>query len=283
MRRSEDGPYPRPSISPRSRNGCAPRCRVRCGCSTTSSCRRSNAKASRCGSASSTRRPRPRSSAVRRYVFPVLTPLAVDSGHPFPYISNLSLSLAVELEEATSDGVELHFARVKIPPTLPRFVPVEGAAGRRFVLLEDLIAHHLDGLFPGMHVAIPISSASRATPTSICRKTKPTTFCAQSSPSCGGGASASRCGWRSNAECPSTCATFSAARSSSSRVDCYEIEGLMALSDLWQIVNLRLRGNCEISRTCRRFPSGLIGVTDIFAQIREGDMLLHHPYESFDP
>ena len=85
-------------------------------------------------------------------VFPVLTPLAVDSGHPFPYISNLSLSLAVELEEPTSDGVELHFARVKIPPTLPRFVPVEGSSERRFVLLEDLIAHHLDGLFPGMHV-----------------------------------------------------------------------------------------------------------------------------------
>src|SRR5579864_3887455 len=58
-------------------------------------------------------------------VFPVLTPLAVDSGHPFPYISNLSLSLAVELEETTHDGIELHFARVKIPPTLPRFIPIE--------------------------------------------------------------------------------------------------------------------------------------------------------------
>ncbi len=64
-------------------------------------------------------------------VFPVLTPLAVDSGHPFPYISNLSLSLAVELEEATRDGIELHFARVKIPPTLPRFVPVGEAANGR--------------------------------------------------------------------------------------------------------------------------------------------------------
>src|SRR5579862_5321709 len=87
-------------------------------------------------------------------VFPVLTPLAVDSGHPFPYISNLSISLAVELEETTRDGVELHFARVKIPPTLPRFVPVESAppGERRFILLEDLIAHHLDVLFPGMHV-----------------------------------------------------------------------------------------------------------------------------------
>ncbi|MBV9402684.1 MAG: RNA degradosome polyphosphate kinase, partial [Candidatus Eremiobacteraeota bacterium] len=60
-------------------------------------------------------------------VFPVLTPLAIDSGHPFPYISNLSLSLAVELEESKSEGAEFHFARVKIPPTLPRFVPVEEA------------------------------------------------------------------------------------------------------------------------------------------------------------
>src|SRR5579884_1894737 len=87
-------------------------------------------------------------------VFPVLTPLAVDSGHPFPYISNLSLSLAVELEEVTPDGVELHFARVKIPQTLPRFVPVEPAPeGQRwFVLLEDLIAQHLSALFPGMEV-----------------------------------------------------------------------------------------------------------------------------------
>ncbi|HET6895964.1 MAG TPA: hypothetical protein VFH72_11335, partial [Candidatus Baltobacteraceae bacterium] len=86
-------------------------------------------------------------------VFPVLTPLAVDSGHPFPYISNLSLSLAVELEEVTADGVELHFARVKIPQTLPRFVPVDAPEGQRwYVLLEDLIAHHLSALFPGMEV-----------------------------------------------------------------------------------------------------------------------------------
>ncbi|MDP9018424.1 MAG: RNA degradosome polyphosphate kinase, partial [Candidatus Eremiobacteraeota bacterium] len=87
-------------------------------------------------------------------VFPVLTPLAVDSGHPFPYISNLSLSLAVELEEVTSEGVQFHFARVKIPQTLPRFVPVEAApeGERWYVLLEDLIAHHLDALFPGMEI-----------------------------------------------------------------------------------------------------------------------------------
>ncbi|HUY11546.1 MAG TPA: RNA degradosome polyphosphate kinase, partial [Candidatus Dormibacteraeota bacterium] len=87
-------------------------------------------------------------------IFPVLTPLAVDSGHPFPYISNLSLSLAVELEEMTPEGIVVHFARVKSPPTLPRFSPVAPHSDdeQSFVLLEDAIAHHLGSLFPGMGV-----------------------------------------------------------------------------------------------------------------------------------
>ncbi|HTD37520.1 MAG TPA: hypothetical protein VK669_08390, partial [Candidatus Limnocylindrales bacterium] len=96
--------------------------------------------------------------ALRRYfeerVFPVLTPLAIDKGHPFPYISNLSISLAVELEETTPDGPIQYVARVKVPPSLPRFVPVEGAPkGQRwYVMLEDVIAHNLEALFPGLRV-----------------------------------------------------------------------------------------------------------------------------------
>jgi polyphosphate kinase len=80
-------------------------------------------------------------------IFPVLTPLAVDPAHPFPYISNLSLNLAVLLRDR--DGEE-RFARVKIPPILPRLLPLP--AGRRFALLEDVVAAHLDRLFPGVDV-----------------------------------------------------------------------------------------------------------------------------------
>lgn len=82
-------------------------------------------------------------------VFPVLTPLAVDPGHPFPYISNLSLSLAVEIRDP-ADGSD-HFARVKVPRSLPRWVPV----GRPncFVALEDLIGANLASLFPGLTVS----------------------------------------------------------------------------------------------------------------------------------
>ncbi len=82
-------------------------------------------------------------------VFPVLTPLAVDPAHPFPYISGLSLNLAVVLKNAKNQTE--HFARVKVPPLLPRFVLVPGAESR-YVPLEDVVGEFLDELFPGMEV-----------------------------------------------------------------------------------------------------------------------------------
>ena len=80
-------------------------------------------------------------------VFPILTPLAVDPSHPFPYISGLSLNLAVVVQNPTT-GNRL-FARVKVPPLLPRFIEVGPA---RYVPLEDIIAAHLSDLFPGMEI-----------------------------------------------------------------------------------------------------------------------------------
>jgi len=80
-------------------------------------------------------------------IYPVLTPLAVDPAHPFPYISGLSLNLAVTIRNP--DTSEEHFARVKVPPIFPRFVTL---GDHRFVPLEDVIAAHLDQLFPGMEV-----------------------------------------------------------------------------------------------------------------------------------
>ena len=103
----------------------------------------------------------------RKQIFPVLTPLAVDPAHPFPYISGLSLNLAVLVLNPVT-GKE-HFARVKVPPLLPRFIAVDakgrpsaptpqaGSASTKkspmsFVPVEDVIAQHLDHLFPGMEV-----------------------------------------------------------------------------------------------------------------------------------
>jgi len=87
-------------------------------------------------------------SVFRQQIFPVLTPLAVDPGHPFPYISHLSLNLAVMVRDPQRH--QQRFARVKVPPVLPRFIPL--VEGQRYVPLEDVIALHLQSLFPGMEV-----------------------------------------------------------------------------------------------------------------------------------
>lgn len=92
----------------------------------------------------------------RNQIYPVLTPLAVDPSHPFPYISGLSLNLAIILRNPRS-GKE-HFARVKVPQSLPRLIPVpvgeapKGEEPKAFIPLEVVIAEHLDHLFPGMDV-----------------------------------------------------------------------------------------------------------------------------------
>ena len=81
-------------------------------------------------------------------IFPVLTPLAVDPSHPFPYISGLSLSLAVIVKHPETK--EEFFARVKVPNVLPRFIPTHKSLRNRFISLEEIIAAHLEELFPGM-------------------------------------------------------------------------------------------------------------------------------------
>src|SRR5260370_38364018 len=87
-------------------------------------------------------------AVFRQQIFPVLTPLAVDPGHPFPYISHVPLTLAVTVRDPQRR--QQRFARVKVPPVLPRFIPL--SEDNRYMPLEDVIALHLQALFPGMDV-----------------------------------------------------------------------------------------------------------------------------------
>ena len=81
-------------------------------------------------------------------IFPVLTPLVVDPSHPFPYISGLSLNVGINIE--SSDDFDISFARVKVPSNLPRFIRTSDDSKYRFVLIDELIAEHLSELFPGV-------------------------------------------------------------------------------------------------------------------------------------
>ena len=216
-------------------------------------------------------------------VFPVLTPLAVDQGHPFPYISNLSLSLGVELQEQTPDGPELFFARVKVPPSLPRLVPIDAPEGRKhFVALEDIIAHNLDALFPGMDVRASYcfrvtrdadldlqedeaDDLLRAIESELRRRRfgEPVRL-------------------EVEASMPEHLRAMLLEALALGEVDLYAIDGLLGTSDFWSIVNLD-RPDLHDAPFTPAIPKRLAHQPDIFAAIREGDILLHHPYESFDP
>jgi polyphosphate kinase len=216
-------------------------------------------------------------------VFPVLTPLAIDEAHPFPYISNLSLSLGVVMEETTPEGRVEHFARVKVPPSLPRFMAVESRdGGRVFVLLEDVISHNLEQLFPGMEVrATYLFRVTRDADLDIQEDEADDLLRAIESE-----LRKRRFGEPVRLEVekamPPSLRQMLLEALALGHVDLYEIDGLLATSDLWQLANLEGPELHDPPFT-PAIPKRLVGQTDIFAAIREGDILLHHPYDSFDP
>jgi polyphosphate kinase len=225
---------------------------------------------------------------LRRYfeerVFPVLTPLAIDKGHPFPYISNLSISLAVELEETTPDGPVHYFARVKVPGSLPRFVPVDAAPpGQRwFVMLEDIIAHNLEALFPGLRVtASYLFRVTRDADLDLQEDEADDLLRAIESE-----LRKRRFGEPVRLEVepamPEDLRRKLLEALELDSGDCYEVDGMMGTESLWTVVNID-EPDLHDPPFTPAFPKRLIGQTDMFAVIREGDLLLHHPYESFDP
>jgi polyphosphate kinase len=215
-------------------------------------------------------------------VFPVLTPLAFDPAHPFPFVSNLSLSLAVELSEP--GGGKPRFARVKVPPSLPRFVPVAENGGRRseFVLLEELIEAHLDHLFLGMEVLR--ASAFRVTRDadieireeeasdllrSVAENVRRRRF---------GAAVRLEVAQR----CPPPVRQLLCEQLELDAGDMYEIEGPLGGSDLLQTMRLE-RPDLKDAPFLPAARSLFAERGRSFEQIRERDVLLHHPYDSFDP
>lgn len=216
-------------------------------------------------------------------VFPVLTPLAVDQGHPFPYISNLSLSLGVEMYEMTDEGPRMHFARVKVPQSLPRLVAVDAPGGQQhFVTLEDIIAHNLEALFPGMEIRASYGfRVTRDADLDLQEDEADDLLRAIESE-----LRKRRFGepvrLEVEAAMPEHLRAMLLQALSLDEVDLYAIDGMLGANDLWSIVNLD-RPDLHEAPFTPSIPKRLLGETDIFAAIREGDLLLHHPYESFDP
>jgi len=217
-------------------------------------------------------------------VFPVLTPLAIDAGHPFPYISNLSLSLAVELEESPDEGQKSYFARVKVPQTLPRYVPIDHAPdGQRwFVLIEDIIAHNLSELFPGMTVKASYTFRVTRDADLDLQEDEADDLLAMIESELRKRRFGEPVRLEVEHGMPEELRDMLLDELSLLPIDCYAIKGMLATSDLWTLVGIDEPGLHDPPFT-PSIPKRLVGTTDIFAAIREGDILLHHPYDSFDP
>jgi len=236
-------------------------------------------------------------------VFPVLTPLAVDPSHPFPYLSNLSLNLAVVVRDP--DSQEELFARVKVPEVLPRFLSLPGdlqwpqkgkSAVWTGVPLEQVIAHNLEALFPGMDIQEyhPFRITRNADLTveedeaedlllAIEQELRKRRF----------GGSAVR--MEVQAIMPRGLREMLVEELALCEQDVYVVEGLLGLKDLMSFVGLsvpelkdpvwtpvvppRLRNSDrkDLDESMSHSDDG----EDIFTAIRRGDLMLHHPYHSF--
>jgi polyphosphate kinase len=213
-------------------------------------------------------------------IFPVLTPLAVGPGRPFPYISNLSLSLAVWLRDPVS-GTET-FARVKVPKeVLPRFVPI---GEETFVPLEAIIARHLDELFPGMEILrhdyfrvtrdadFTVSDEAddllRAVEDELRRR---------------------RFGEVVRLEISSSMdpdmRDYLLAQLAIDESQVMDVDGLLDMEDLWAIYEVDghrdLRDPPWTPVNQPAFADGEDGPADVLAAMRAQDLLVHHPYDSF--
>jgi polyphosphate kinase len=217
----------------------------------------------------------------RRQIFPVLTPLAVGLGRPFPYISNLSLSLAVMVRDPQTE--QETFARVKVPKEmLPRFVPI--GDGRTFVPLEDLIAQHLDALFPGMEIVdVDVFRVTRDADFTIDDEADDLLRAVEQE------LRRRRFGEVVRVE-------VGAGMSHRLREplvraldidegELFEVEGLLDLKDLWDIVRISgfadLRDEPWTPVTQPRLQPDEDEEPDVMAAMRKGDVLVHHPYDSF--
>ena len=214
-------------------------------------------------------------------IFPVLTPLAVDPGHPFPYISNLSLNLAVVVRDP---GVaEPRIARVKVPPLLPRFVRMPD--GTRFVPVEQIIAAHLDALFPGMEILERHAF----------RVTRNADF-ALKEDEAEDLLEAVESVLRLRRRSPDA-VRLEIERAMSDDVrrllarelelddsDIYVVDRPLDLGDLWSIADLdhaRLKYEPWLPLTPPQLAASTDQALHLFRALRAGDILVHHPYDSF--
>ena len=215
-------------------------------------------------------------------VFPILTPLAVDAGHPFPFLANLRLNLMAVFKEASGIKVPQAYAFVEVPSILPRLVPVNGdMEGYHFILLEDLIREQIQRLFPGMEIKNII--AFRVTRNHDYDLHEDEVMDLLKSVEAEIRDRSNKIAVRLEIEpgAPKKIVQLLARQLGVEERFIYEIHGPINIRDFLPLVELPIDGSHRDPPFNPRIPQRFSADKDIFTIIREGDVLLHHPYDSF--
>lgn len=213
-------------------------------------------------------------------IFPVLTPLSVDPAHPFPYISSLSLNLAAIVRDPMSGGRV--FARVKVPPLLPRFVPLPD--DERFIPLEVVIAAYLDRLFPGMEITSHhVFRVTRDADVEVEEDEAGDLLEAIQSVLRRRRRGASSVRLEVDETMPPEVLSRLRRELDLEEAEVIPMPGLLDLGALWSLYSLprpELKFDPWIAVTQPRLTDG-DGPPGLFEVLRGGDVLVHHPYDSF--
>lgn len=219
------------------------------------------------------------SNLYRTRIYPLLTPLALDVSHPFPFISNNSLNVAVRL----NDKDETLYARVKVPTgTFPRFIEIPSPEnGLDFVLLEDIIKNFMYFLFPGLDVID--SYTFRVTRNADVKVTidEACDLLVAVEESLGGRESGFPVRMMVEDDMPNEMIDLFARNLKLDPSQVHSFKDTMVLSDLWQIADLNIPSLKERPFTPYT-PHELAEETNIFEALKEKDWILYHPYESFN-
>ena len=213
-------------------------------------------------------------------IFPVLTPLAVDPGHPFPYISNLSLNLAVIVVDPSTR--EQRFARVKVPPLLPRFVPLDG--GSRFVALEQVIAINLPRLFPDMDIGRHHAFRVTRNADLDLEESEADDLLAAVETELRRRRFGRAVRLEVDRETPVDVRELLLAELELGTDDVYESSAPLGLSQLWALHAIDRPDLHEapwVPMTQPHLATAGDGPVDLFSVLKERDVLVHHPYDSF--
>lgn len=231
----------------------------------------------------------------REEVFPVLTPLAADHARPFPFISNLSMNLGVYLQRRQSEDGMLEFVRIKVPEALPRLVNLGKHVAKyadlrdsldQFVWIEDVIAHNLDLLFPGMEILehFPFRVTRNA---DIDYEHEKEEEMLDLSAIIEASVRERRFGSVVRLSVPEDISDGMLERliyelGVDPERDVYRLNGALGAASLFELAGVD-RPDLKYASHVPKMPEALPQNANIFANIRENDVLVHHPYDSFMP